>query len=61
MDKKQDIETEEILSDTALESKTTPRLRAEKVGVILASDGMGRHFGKLSRKTNEEKLSFGLI
>jgi len=39
----------------------TLRLRAEEVGVMMALYGMIRlvgDFGKLSRKTNEEKLRF---
>ena len=44
----------------------TPRLRAEEVGVMMALDAWHektgvRYFGKLSRKTNEEKHHFGLI
>ena len=35
MDKKQDLETEEMWSDIdSVESKITPRLRAEEVGII---------------------------
>ena len=48
----------------SVESKMTPRLRAEGVGVMMAFDGMRRlvrNFGKLSRKTNEEKFRFGLV
>ena len=43
MDEKQDLETDEMWSDIdRVESKITPRLRAEEVGVIMALDGMRR-------------------
>jgi len=64
MDWKQDLETEEMWSDIErVEPKMTPRLRAHEVGVIWwheKTTGVG-YFGKFSRKTDEEKLRFGLI
>ena len=43
MDEKHDLETEEMWSDIeSVESKMTPRLRAEEVGVMMTLDGMRR-------------------
>jgi len=43
VDRKQDLETKEMWSDIEkVESKMTPRLRAEEVGVMMALDGMRR-------------------
>ena len=47
MDRKQDLETEEIWSDIeSEESKMTPKLRAEGVGVMMALDGMSKQASK---------------
>ena len=43
MNKKQDLETEEMRSDIeSVESQMAPRLRAEGVVVMMALDGMRR-------------------
>jgi len=65
MDRKHDLDTDEMYSEKVSdESKITPRLRAEFVGVIVDIRGHRksriRNFGKLLRKTNKE-FSFRLI
>jgi len=61
MDKKQDLETEQMWSaKERVEPKMTPRLRAEEVGVTMALDGMRsevRRFWEVEQDYQWETLS----
>jgi len=67
MDRKHDLDTDEIYSEKVSdESKIMPRFRAEFVGFIVTLEGMQRvgsetYFGKLLKKTNKQEFSFRLI
>jgi len=61
MDIKHDLDTDEICSEKVNdESKITPILRAEFVGVRGHIKSRIRNFGKLLRKTNKQEFSFRL-
>jgi len=65
MDRKHDLDTDEIYSEKLSDkSKITPRLRDEFVGVIVSrikEYPSFRNFGKLLRKTIKQEFRYRLI